>query len=133
MKKQNKEFFDDKHQLRQIFLNVNDLMLRHNIKFNNKHDLKLIFRWNESFRMRETDSIKKIYVLKKMNEAHLNETYAENRLKCFRTRKMRAENAEKKKIDLTKSLKNIEEFKRMIEIAEENFKENFEMKKKNFN
>ena len=44
MKKQNKEFFDDKHQLRQIFLNVNDLMLRHDIKFNNKHDFKLIFR-----------------------------------------------------------------------------------------
>ena len=44
MKEQNKEFFDDKHQLRRIFLNVNDLMLRHDIKLNNKHDLKLIFR-----------------------------------------------------------------------------------------
>ena len=44
MRKQNKEFFDNKYQLRQIFLNVNDLMLRHDIKFNNKHDLKLIFR-----------------------------------------------------------------------------------------
>ena len=44
MKKQNKEFFDDKHQLRRIFLNVNDLMLRHDIKLDNKHDLKLIFR-----------------------------------------------------------------------------------------
>ena len=44
MREQNKEFFDDKHQLRRIFLNVNNLMLRHDIKFNNKHDLKLIFR-----------------------------------------------------------------------------------------
>ena len=35
MRKQNKELFDDKHQLRRIFLNVNNLMLRHNIKFNN--------------------------------------------------------------------------------------------------
>ena len=43
IKKQNKEFFDNKHQLRQIFLNVNDLMLRHDIKFNNKHNFKLIF------------------------------------------------------------------------------------------
>ena len=44
MKKQNKEFFDDKHQLRRIFLNVNNLMLRHDIKFNNKYNSKLIFR-----------------------------------------------------------------------------------------
>ena len=43
MKKQNKEFFDNKHQLRRIFLNVNNLMLRHDIKFDNKHNLKLIF------------------------------------------------------------------------------------------
>ena len=107
-------------------------MLRHDIKFNNKHDFKLIFRWNESFRMREADSIKKIYVLKKMNEIRLNETYAENRLKHFRIRKMRAENAEKKEINLTKSLKDVEEFKEMIEIAEKNFEENFEMKKENF-
>ena len=133
MKKQNKKFFNDKHQLRRIFLNVNDLMLRHDIKFNNKHDLKLIFRWNESFKMRKTDSIKKIYVLKKMNKTHLNETYAENRLKCFKTRKMRTENVKEKKIDLTKLLKDIKEFKKMIEIAEKNFEKNFEMKKKNFN
>ena len=63
-------------------------MLRHDIKLNNKHDFKLIFRWNESFRMRKTDSVKKIYVLKKMNEIRLNETYAENRLKRFKIRKM---------------------------------------------
>ena len=39
----------------------------------------------------------------------------------------------KKKIDLTKSLKNIEKFKEMIEIAEKSFEENFEMRKKDFN
>ena len=44
IRKQNKEFFDDKHQLRRILLNVNDLMLRHDIKLDNKHDFKLIFR-----------------------------------------------------------------------------------------
>ena len=44
MRKQNKKFFNDKYQLRRIFLNVNDLMLRHDIKLNNKHNLKLIFR-----------------------------------------------------------------------------------------
>ena len=68
-----------------------------------------------------------------MNKARLNETYVENRLKRFKTQKMRIENVEKKKIDLTKSLKNIKKFEKMIEIADESFKENFEMKKKNFN
>ena len=83
--------------------------------------------------MRKADSVKKIYILKKMNEVHLNETYAENRLKHFRTRKVRVENVEEEKIDLTRFLKNIEEFKKMIEIVEKNFKENFEMRKENSN
>ena len=83
--------------------------------------------------MRKVDSIKKIYILKKMNEVRLNETYAENRLKRFRIQKMRVENVEEKKIDLTKSLKNIEKFEKMIEIAEKNFKKDFEMKEENFN
>ena len=107
--------------------------MRHDIKFDNKYNFKLIFRWNESFKMREINSIKETYVLKKMNEVRLNETYVENWLKCFRIRKMRIKNVEEKKIDLTKSLKNIEKFEEMIEIAEKNFKENFEMKKKDFN
>ena len=83
--------------------------------------------------MREIDLIKEIYVLKKMNETRLNKTYVENRLKRFRIRKMRIENVKKKKIDLTKSLKNIEKFEKMIEIVEKDFEENFEMKKENFN
>ena len=43
---------------------------------------------------------------------------------------MRIENVEKKKIDLTKFLKNVEKFKKMIKTAEKSFKKNFEMKKK---
>ena len=82
--------------------------------------------------MREVDLIKKIYILKKMNEVRLNETYAENRLKRFRIQEMRVENAEKKKINLTKFLKNVEKFEKMIETAEKNFKEDFEMKEENF-
>ena len=46
---------------------------------------------------------------------------------------MRVENVEKKKIDLTKSLKNVKEFKEMINIVEKNFENNFKMKKKDFN
>ena len=44
MREQSKELFDDKHQLRKISLSADDLMLKHDIKFDNKHDLKLIFR-----------------------------------------------------------------------------------------
>ena len=47
--------------------------------------------------MREVDSVKRIYVLKKMNEVRLNETYVENRLKRFKIRKMRVEKIEKKR------------------------------------
>ena len=82
--------------------------------------------------MRKADLIKKIYVLKKMNEVRLNGTYVENRLKCFRIRKMRIENIEEKKIGLTRSLKNIKEFEEMIEIAEKSFEEDFEIKEENF-
>ena len=46
---------------------------------------------------------------------------------------MRIENVKKEKINLTRSLKNIEKFKEMIEIVEKNFEENFEMKEENFN
>ena len=44
MREQNKELFNDKHQLRKISLSVDDLILKHDIKFDNKYDLKLIFR-----------------------------------------------------------------------------------------
>ena len=83
--------------------------------------------------MQEINLIKKIYVLKKMNEICLNKTYVENRLKYFKIRKMQIENIKEKKIDLTKFLKNIKKFKEMIEIIEKNFKKNFKIKEKNFN
>ena len=86
MREQNKELFDDKHQLRKIFLNADDLMLRHDIKLDNKHDFKLVFRWNKSFRIQRADSMKDIYILKEMNEIRLERTYADNRLKRFKIR-----------------------------------------------
>ena len=61
-------------------------MLKHNIKFNNRHDLKLIFRWNESFRIQRANSMKDIYILKEMNETRLERIYADNRLKRFKTK-----------------------------------------------
>ena len=44
MREQNKKLFNDKHQLRKIFLSADDLMLKHDIKLDNKHDLKFVFR-----------------------------------------------------------------------------------------
>ena len=86
MRKQNKELFDDKHQLRKKFLNADNLILKHDIKFNNKHDLKFIFRWNESFRIQRANSMKDIYILKEMNGTRLERTYADNWLKRFKTK-----------------------------------------------
>ena len=37
------------------------------------------------------------------------------------------------KIDLTKFLKNVEKFKKMIETAKKSFEKNFEIKKEKFN
>ena len=86
MKEQNKELFDNKYQLRKIFLNADDLMLKYDIKLDNRHDLKLVFRWNESFRIQRANPMKNIYILKKMNETRLKRTYADNRLKRFKTK-----------------------------------------------
>ena len=44
MRKQSKELFDNKYQLRKISLSADDLMLRHDIKLDNKYDLKFVFR-----------------------------------------------------------------------------------------
>ena len=81
MKEQSKELFDNKYQLRKILLNADDLMLKYDIKLDNKHDLKLIFRWDELFRIQCADSMKDIYTLKEMNEIRFERTYADNWLK----------------------------------------------------
>ena len=44
MRKQSKELFDNKYQLRKILLSAGDLMLKHDIKFDNRYNLKLAFR-----------------------------------------------------------------------------------------
>ena len=127
MREQNKELFDDKHQLRRIPLDVGDLMLRHDTKLDNRHDLKLAFRWNGPFRVREADPVKGTYVLEEMDGARLDETYAGNRLKRFRTREVRAENAEEGETGLARPLGGTGEPEGMTEIAEKGFGEDFEM------
>ena len=44
MKEQNKKLFHNKHQLQKKFLNADNLILKYDIKFDNKHDLKFVFR-----------------------------------------------------------------------------------------
>ena len=111
-------------------MSVSDLMLRHDIKLNIKHDFKLVFRWNEFFRIREVDLIQKIYVFKELNEAHFDETYAENRLKRFKTQNVWIENVEKEKFNLTLIQKDAEKFKKKVEIAEKDSEKKFKMLKK---
>ena len=108
MRKQNKKLFNDKHQLWKISLNADNLMLRHDIKLNNKHDLKLVFRWDGSFRIQRANPMKDIHTLKKMNGTRLEKTYANNRLKRFKTK-----NAE------DSSTRQIETYE-MLNVAPEN-------------
>ena len=68
--------------------------------------------------------------MKKLNEACFNKTYAENRLKRFRTRNVQVEDVEKKKLNLTLIQKDAEKFKKRTETAEKDSKKNFEMLKK---
>ena len=72
--------------MQKILLSADDLMLKHNIKLNNKYDLKFIFRWDEPFRIQRANSMKSIYILKKMNEICLERIYVNNRLKRFKTK-----------------------------------------------
>ena len=94
--------FNDKHQLRKIFLNINDLILKHNIKLDNKHDFKFIFRWNEAFRIQRANLIKNIYIFKKWNEIRLERTFADNRLKRFKMKDV--ENSSRKQIEIYEML-----------------------------
>ena len=68
--------------------------------------------------------------MKELNEVRFDETYAENRLKRFKTRNVQIENVEEKEFDLTLIQKNIEKFEKKAETAEKNFEEKFKMLKK---
>ena len=107
MRKQNKKLFNNKYQLRKIFLSANNLILKHNIKLDNKYDLKLVFRWDKLFQIQRTDSIKDIYILKELNETRFERTYADNQLKRFKTRN--TENLSMKQIEIHKMLNIVSE------------------------
>ena len=102
MKKQNKKLFDDKHQLRKILLNVDDLILKNKIKLDNKYDLKFVFRWDKSFRIQRANPLKEIYILKEINETRFKRVYASNRLKRFKRKNI--ENLSTKQIKIREIL-----------------------------
>ena len=88
--------------MRKILLSADNLILKHNIKLDNKHDLKFAFQWDGSFRIQRANSIKKIYILKEMNKTRLERTYANNRLKQFKIRN--TEDSSTKQIEIRKIL-----------------------------
>ena len=102
MRKQNKKLFDNKYQLRKIFLNADDLILKYDIKLDNKHNFTFIFRWDKLFWIQHANSMKNIYILKEMNETCLERIYADNRLKRFKTKNV--ENSSTRQIEIYKML-----------------------------
>ena len=90
------------NKLRKIFLNVDNLMLKHDIKLDNKHNFKLVFWWDESFQIQRANSMKEIYILKKIDEIYFKRTYADNRLKRFKIKNI--EHSSTKQIEIHKML-----------------------------
>ena len=81
LKKENKNLFDSNHQIRLKSFNAKNFVFAHDTKLNNRHDLKLTFKWFESFKIAKTISNKSTFMLSKLNETFIDETYANNRLK----------------------------------------------------
>ena len=86
LKEQNKNLFDDKHQLRMNSLKIKNLILTHDIKLNNRHDLKLTFKWLKFFRIAKIIFDKNNFKLKKLNEASISKTYIDDRLNRYSNR-----------------------------------------------
>ena len=88
--------------MQKIFLSADNLILKYDIKLDNKHNFKLAFRWNESFRIQRANPMKDIYILKEMNETRFKRTYTDNRLKRFKIRN--AENSSRKQTEIHEML-----------------------------
>ena len=102
LRKQNKNLFDDKHQLRLNSLKIKDLIFAHDIKLNNRHDLKLTFKWLRLFRIAKTILDKDYFELKKLNETSISRTYVDNRLKRYSNREF---------FDIEKSMNDVDDDK----------------------
>ena len=89
IKIENKKLYDDKHRIRTTKIKKRDLILLHDIRFDNQHFEKLAFRWFESFKVHTTISRKGIFILSKFNGARFSGTVLGNKLKVFRVKKQR--------------------------------------------
>ncbi len=85
MQKQKKEYFDSKHFTIDKKINKNDLVLLHDIQYENDRSInsKLKYKWRESFRVKKVIQNKKIYLLQKLDDINLAKIFVENRIKKF--------------------------------------------------
>jgi hypothetical protein len=83
MQKQKKKYFDSKHFATNKDINKNDLVLLHDIQYENDRSInrKLKYKWRKSFRIKEIIQHKEIYFLQKLDEIDLIEIFVENKIK----------------------------------------------------
>jgi len=83
MRRQEKEYFDQKFSITDRLFDIEDIVLLHESQNDNSHSAKLNYKWRESFKIEKTNHLKESYQLQKLNETSLIETYLANRLKPF--------------------------------------------------
>ena len=86
-KKQNKNWFDDRHdtknkQIKKKLIFLHDI--QHEKNKNTKK--KLYFKWNESYRIFKIVDNKNIYLLTELNDTEIMNIFAKNRFKKFHAR-----------------------------------------------
>ena len=81
LREENKDLFDSSHQIRLRSLDIGDLVLAHDTKLDNRHDLKLAFKWLGPFRIAEAIPDKGTFMLSEPDGTPIGGTYAGSRLK----------------------------------------------------
>ena len=81
-REENKELFNEKHQINSSF-NVSNLVLLHNTKLDNHYNMKLAPQWLEPYQIREAIIIKGTYLLKELDGVPFGGTVSDNQIKHF--------------------------------------------------
>ena len=119
MRKQNKELFDDYHEIRNKEIKEKNMIFLHNTQHekNKNSQRKLNYKWKNLYRIIEVIVNKNIYFLIELNDIDLKSTFADNRFKKFRLR----------------LFSDVEKIEISFEINVENiFEKNFEIENKIF-
>lgn len=66
---------------------IDNLVLLYNIKFDEKYNIKLFFKYLDLFKIKEINKIKNFYIFEKIDKILLKSTYFDNRLKRYIERK----------------------------------------------